>query len=595
MIFPPLKYGSNGGIFYIEAKEDTMKRGEIVTGKVERTDYPSKGIVRVDSDNTLSVKNVLPGQTVSVRVKKVRGGKGEGSLIDVIKPADNEITPPCESFGICGGCAYMNLSYEDQLKLKEGQVLKLIKSVRGLEDIDDGRWQGIKGSPAHLGYRNKMEYTFGDEYKDGPLSLGLHKRGSFYDVVSAGGCKICDEDYGLIVNETLDFFKEKGISYYHRLRHEGYLRHLMVRKAFHTDEIMVAIVTTTQLDFDMEQYKDMLLGLSDKLKGKIVSVIHTLNDSLADIVQSDKSIVLYGRDYITEKMLGMEFRISEFSFFQTNTRGAELLYETARDYIGDIGKGEAVVYDLYSGTGTIAQMMAPVAKKVYGVEIVKEAVEAAKENAKLNGLDNCEFIAGDVLKVLEEATAGGADSSTCGAAGSEAVGISEAPDFIILDPPRDGIHPKALRKIIDYGVERLIYISCKPTSLVRDLETFLAHGYDVVKAVAIEQFPNTSHVETVVLLTQRKPDMSIEITMDEKDLELTRAEAKATYKQITDYVQNRYGLHVPNLYVAQVKREFGIIERENYNKGKEGHPIPQVTPEKREAIIDALRFYKMIN
>ena len=264
MIFPPLKYGSNGGIFYIEAKEDTMKRGEIVTGKVERTDYPSKGIVRVDSDNTLSVKNVLPGQTVSVRVKKVRGGKGEGSLIEVIKPADNEITPPCESFGICGGCAYMNLSYEDQLKLKEGQVLKLIKSVRGLEDIDDGRWQGIKGSPAHLGYRNKMEYTFGDEYKDGPLSLGLHKRGSFYDVVSAGGCKICDEDYGLIVNETLDFFKEKGISYYHRLRHEGYLRHLMVRKAFHTDEIMVAIVTTTQLDFDMEQYKDMLLGLSDK-------------------------------------------------------------------------------------------------------------------------------------------------------------------------------------------------------------------------------------------------------------------------------------------------------------------------------------------
>ena len=479
-----------------------MKRGEIVTGIVERTDYPCKGVVRVDDENTVSVKNVLPGQTVSVRVKKVRNGRGEGSLIDVIKPADNEIKAPCESFGICGGCAYMNLSYEDQLKLKEEQVLRLLKGVRGLENIDDGRWQGIKGSPVHLGYRNKMEYTFGDEYKDGPLSLGLHKRGSFYDVVSAGGCKICDEDYGLIVNQTLAFFTEKGISYYHRLRHEGYLRHLMVRKALHTDEIMVAIVTTTQLDFDMTQYKDMLLGLTDRLKGKIVSIIHTYNDSLADIVQSDRSVILYGRDYITEKMLGMEFRISEFSFFQTNTRGAELLYETARDYIGDIGKGEAIVYDLYSGTGTIAQMMAPVARKVYGVEIVEEAVEAARENALLNGLDNCEFIAGDVLKVLEEATAGGSDSSPGGETGSGEAVITEAPDFIILDPPRDGIHPKALRRIIDYNVDRILYISCKPTSLVRDLEVFLAHGYEVVKAVAIEQFPNTSHVETIVSLSR---------------------------------------------------------------------------------------------
>ena len=464
-----------------------MKRGEIVEGVVERVDYPGKGIVRIDADNTVTVKNVLPGQTVEVRVKKVHGGKGEGSLLGVTKHADNEIEPLCPHFGSCGGCTYMQLSYEDQLKLKGEQVLRLIKGVRGLEDIDDGRWEGIKGSPVCTGYRNKMEYTFGDEYKDGPLSLGLHKRGSFYDVTDTSGCVICDADYGVIISETLSFFSEKGLKYYHRLRHDGYLRHMMVRKAYYTGEIMVAIVTTTQDSYDMNEYKDMLLGLSERLSGSIASVIHTYNDSLADVVRSDRSEVLYGRDYITEILLGMEFHISEFSFFQTNTRGAELLYQTAREFIGDIGEGKSVVYDLYSGTGTIAQMMASVARHVIGVEIVEEAVEAARENAELNGLDNCEFIAGDVLKVLDDINS---DPNL------------EAPDFIILDPPRDGIHPGALRKIIDYGVDRLIYISCKPTSLVRDLETFLAHGYEVKRCVAIDQFGFTSHIETVCLMSR---------------------------------------------------------------------------------------------
>ena len=243
---------------------------------------------------------------------------------------------------------------------------------------------------------------------------------------------------------------------------------------------MVALVTTTQLDIDMTEYRDMLLGLA--LEGKIVGILHTYNDSLADVVKSDRTEVLYGRDYITEKLLGMEFKISEFSFFQTNTKSAEVLYSIARDYIGDLGGSDKVVYDLYSGTGTIAQMMAPVSGRVIGVEIVEEAVEAAKENAKLNGLDNCEFIAGDVLEVLDN--------------------IVQKPDFIILDPPRDGVHPKALRKIIDYGVDRMIYISCKVTSLARDLEMLQYSGYKVEKAVAIDQFPTSSHVETVVLMSK---------------------------------------------------------------------------------------------
>lgn len=471
---PSIRSLAQGGrIFFVGM---CMKRGDVVTGIVERVDFPNKGLVRIDDSHTVTVKHVIPGQEVSARVKKVRHGNGEGNLIEIINKADNEIESPCPHFGMCGGCAYQNLSYEDQLSLKEAQVKKLMDAAI----TSDYEWLGIKGSPVNTGYRNKMELTFGDEYMDGPLALGMHKRGSFYDIVNVSGCLICDEDYRRIMSATLEFFREKDIKFYHRMRHEGYLRHLLVRKAAYTGEILVALITTTQLDVDLNPYKDMLLNL--ELDGSIVGVLHTKNDSLADVVQSDETITLYGRDYITEKMLGMQFNISEFSFFQTNTKSAEVLYSTARDFIGELGKGVKTIYDLYSGTGTIAQMMAPVAKKVIGVEIVEEAVEAARDNAKLNGLDNCEFIAGDVLKVLDD--------------------IDEKPDFIILDPPRDGVHPKALRKIIDYGVDRMIYISCKPTSLARDLEMLQGCGYKVVKAIAVDQFPATSHVETICLLSK---------------------------------------------------------------------------------------------
>ena len=477
-----------------------MKRGQIVQGIVERVDFPAKGIVRVDSDNTVAVKNVLPGQKVTCRVKKVRHGDGQGMLISVDEKAENEIVSPCPHFGECGGCAYMNLSYEDQLALKEAQVKDIVSKALSKQN-ESYEWMGIKASPKATEYRNKMEFTFGDEYMNGPLALGMHKRGGFYDIVTVKDCLIVDEDYRKVLRLTLDYFAEKGIPYYHRMRHEGYLRHLLVRRSAFTDEMMVALVTSGQADsFDEEQildeYKDKILNLD--LKAKITGVLHTRNDSLADTVQSDHTDILYGRDYITENLLGLKFNISEFSFFQTNSYSAEVLYSVARDLIGELGKGEKIVYDLYSGTGTIAQLMAPVAKKVIGVEIVEEAVEAAKENARLNGLDNLEFIAGDVLEKLDE--------------------IKEKPDFIILDPPRDGVHPKALHKIINYGVDRLIYISCKPTSLARDLESFLLGGYVVTKAVAVDQFPATSHAEVCCLLEQLKSAKEhIEITIDAED------------------------------------------------------------------------------
>lgn len=458
-----------------------MKKGQIIEGVIERVDFPNKGIMKKDEGSCV-VKNALPGQTVSCRINKIRKGKAEGRLLEIIEKSPIETESPCPHFGICGGCTYLSLPYEEQLKIKEAQVKKLLDSVlskQGSEYI----YEKIKGSPRAYEYRNKMEFSFGDEVKEGPLALGMHKRGSFYDIVTVSDCRIVDEDYRRILTCVRDYFAQRKVSFYHRLRHEGYLRHLLVRKAGKTGEILIALVTTTQEEHDLIPLKEELLSL--ELEGKIVGILHTKNDSVADAVKSDETIALYGHDYFYEELLGLKFKISQFSFFQTNTFGAEVLYETAREYIGSLseeGEQDKVVFDLYSGTGTIAQMMAPVAGKVIGVEIVEEAVEAARKNARLNGLNNCEFIAGDVLKVLDE--------------------IEERPDLIILDPPREGIHPKALKKIIDYKVDRIVYISCKPTSLARDLEALLENGYEVKRAVAVDQFPWTANVECIVLMSK---------------------------------------------------------------------------------------------
>lgn len=566
-----------------------MKKGQVYEGSVVRVDFPNKGIVCV-GDETAVVKNSLPGQKVKFSVNKVRKGKAEGRLLEVTEKSPLETGRTCSLFGLCGGCTYLSLPYEEQLKVKEEQVKRLLDSVLNKQE-EAWIFEGIKGSPKAYEYRNKMEFSFGDEYKDGPLALGMHKRGSFYDIVTVADCEIVDADYRLILQSVRDYFARAKVSFFHRMSHEGYLRHLLVRKASRTGEILVALVTTSQdpwqgetavegsLDADalITGFKDLLLSLEQdgKLVGKFAGILHITNDSIADVVQSDHTELLYGQEYFYEELLGLKFKISTFSFFQTNSYSAEVLYQTARDYVGDLGGSDKTVFDLYSGTGTIAQLMAPAAGKVIGVEIVEEAVEAAKKNAAANGLDNCEFIAGDVLKVLDE--------------------VEEKPDMIILDPPRDGIHPKALPKIIAYDVEHIVYISCKPTSLVRDLEVFLENGYRVDKAVAVDQFPWTANVETVCLLSKLnvKHHIEVEITMDE--LDLTAAESKATYDEIKAYVLEKFGFKVSQLYIAQIKRKCGIIERKNYNQSKkEDAKVPKCPPEKEAAIMDALKHFQMI-
>lgn len=543
-----------------------MKKGNIYEGIVKKVEFPNKAYVEViekdengNEQKTLTiVKGALPGQKIKFRAKKVRKDKSQGILLEVTEKSPLETAEPmCSRFGKCGGCSYQTLPYEKQLELKRNQVLEIIDNVYKTLDSSlgikkDYIYDGILPSPEIKGYRNKMEFSFGDEYKGGPLTLGLHKKGSVHDIVNASGCQIVDDDYSKVIDCIVEYFREKQIPHYNKNTHQGVLRHLLVRRAVSTGELLVALVTSSQQDISeyVSEVSEKLNGL--EYNGKLTGFIHIINDGLGDVVKSDRMHIISGKDWFTEKILGLQFKISPFSFFQTNTKGAEVLYTRARDYVlgrkmAGVGKNsvgveldaknsridgvclektadssdivdgysemgienvdlagvcsektesekkldtgkssefkDKVVFDLYSGTGTIAQIIAPVAKKVIGVEIVEEAVEAAKENAAINGLDNCEFIAGDVLKVIDE--------------------IDEKPDYIILDPPREGIHPKAIRKIIDYGVENIVYISCKPTSLSQDLATFETFGYHVERVSNVDMFPGTVHVETVVGL-QRK-------------------------------------------------------------------------------------------
>ena len=558
-----------------------MKKGEIYEGVIEKVDFPNKGIVMV-GDQKVTVKNGMPGQRVRFMINKKRSGRAEGRLLEVLEKSSLETREPvCNIFPECGGCMYQTMSYENQLEMKERQVRELLD---GALNGTEYQWEGIHGSPIEFAYRNKMEFSFGDAYKDGPLTLGLHKKGSTYDVLTANDCKLVHEDMTKILTCVHEYFLKRNVSYYKKMQHTGYLRHLLLRRGVTTGEILVHVITTSQEEHNLESLKEELLALP--LEGKIVGIMHIINDSLSDVVQSDETRILYGQDFFYETLLGLRFKISTFSFFQPNSLAAEVLYSVVRQYIGDTK--DKVVFDLYSGTGTIAQLAASVADEVIGVEIVEEAVEAAKENAALNNLGNCKFIAGDVLKVLDD--------------------LTDKPDVIILDPPRDGIHPKALPKILSYGVDHIVYISCKATSLARDLPAFLAAGYKVEKACCVDQFCQTVHVETVVLLSHKKPDGHINVKVEfgegegkvpldniAKRAESYKPKERVTYKMIKEYIEAKYGFKVHTAYIAEVKRDLGLPMYDAPNAVEElKQPRKHPTPEKVEAIKDALKHFEVI-
>ena len=475
-----------------------MKKGKVYEGIVEKVEFLNIGKVFVPEENdTILVKNVIPGQRVKVALQKFRNGIGKGRLVEIFEPSPLEMRPKvCSIFPDCGGCLYQTMSIEAQMEMKETQIKEVLDKVV----IGEYKFEGVLPNPKEFEYRNKMEFSFGDERKDGPLTLGLHKRASTYDVLSARDCKLVHPDVTKVLACVEEYFRGRQVGYYRKMQRTGYLRHLLIRRGENTGELLVNLVTTTQEEHDLAPLVSALEML--ELEGEMVGILHILNDSLSDVVQCDELRILSGRDYLNETLMGLSFKITLFSFFQPNTLGAEVIYEKVREYLqeGDSQETitierqanvkhakidgsrvkEKVVFDLFSGTGTISQVVSPLAKKVIGVELIEEAVVVARENAIRNGIENCEFIAGDVLAVLD--------------------GIEEKPDVIILDPPRDGIHPKTLPKILSYNVERIVYISCKITSFARDLEVMQKAGYRLERCVAIDQFSQTPHVEVVMLL-----------------------------------------------------------------------------------------------
>ncbi|ACA46443.1 23S rRNA (uracil(1939)-C(5))-methyltransferase RlmD [Clostridium botulinum] len=455
-------------------KNKYMRKGKEYEFLIEETEFPGTGVAQKDGV-PVYIKGTVPGQKVLAKVTKKRREYAQAKLLEIIENIDYAIENKCPHFGQCGGCSTQYIPYEKQLQIKEEQLLKLFKS----KEIKGFDFLGVEKSPEEYEYRNKMEFTFGDMEKGGDLTLGMHVKNRNFSIVTVDKCEIVDRDFRNILTTVVNYFNEKRLPKYRVMSHEGFLRNLVIRKAKNTGEILINIVTTSQMEFDFKEIVDMLLKV--ECKGEIKGILHTINDTLSDVVQVDKLEILYGRDYIIEELLGLKFKIAPEAFFQTNSKGAEKLYSIVKDFLGDASS--KVVFDLYCGTGTIGQIVAPKAKKVIGVELIEEAVKAANENAKLNGLNNCEFIAGDVAKVIKD--------------------VKQKPDIIILDPPRPGVHPVALEYVVKFEPKEIIYVSCNPKTLVDDLKYLIDNGYKLEKVKGMDMFPHTPHVETCVLL-QRK-------------------------------------------------------------------------------------------
>jgi len=382
----------------------------------------------------------------------------------------------CSHAEYCGGCGFQGIGYGEQLRIKDETVRKLLEN----KGIDCGEYPGIIGSPCVYAYRNKMEYTFGDLVKGGSMTLGMHLRGRFMSVVTVDKCQIVDQDFNDILAATLAFCAEKGYAPYNKKARAGYLRNLIIRKGVRTKELLINIVTTSQGRLDESGYIDRLLKLN--LNNDIVGIINTMNDGIADVVHCDELNVLWGRGYYTERIMDIDFKVGAFSFFQTNVDAVERMYSDAVSMIEPAHCKTA--FDLYCGTGTISQALAKKAAKVIGVELQREAVDAARENAESNGIGNCEFIAGDVLDVMEK--------------------IMDEPDVIVLDPPRAGVHPKALERIAKTGAGQIVYISCNPQTFAENLNYLQISGYRPEKIRAYDNFPFTRHCECVASLKRER-------------------------------------------------------------------------------------------
>ena len=550
------------------------------TAVIEITDIGAggEGIGKADG-YTLFVKDAVIGDKAEVKVIKAKKNYGYARLMQVLEPSPYRVEPKCRFARQCGGCQIQEMSYDRQLVFKEQKVRGNLERIGGFApELIDQAMEPVIGMENPFGYRNKAQFPFGTDKEGNPVT-GFYA-GRTHDIIVNTDCALGVPVNKDILEIILAFMKKYKILSYDEKTGKGLIRHALIRYGFTTKEIMVCLVINgTEIP-----HADDLIKALTKIPG-MTSITVSVNTRRTNVIMGDSYEVLWGQGYITDYIGKIRYQISPLSFYQVNPVQTEKLYSLALEY-ADL-KGNETVWDLYCGIGTISLFLAQRAKKVYGVEIIPQAIHNARENAQINGIENAEFFAGKAEEVLP-----GYYEEYAREHGGEAARA----DVIVVDPPRKGCDEVLLDTIVKMAPEKVVYVSCDPATLARDLKILCGNGYELKRVRAVDQFPMSVHVETVVLLSQLKPDDTIEIDLDLDELDATSAETKATYEEIKEYVKEKYQLKVSNLYISQIKRKCGIEVGINYNLPKsENSRVPQCPPEKEKAIREALEYFQMIS
>ncbi len=555
-----------------------MQKNDLVTVAIEDIGVGGEGIGKVDG-YTLFIKDAIIGDVVEAKIVKAKKNYGYARLMNIVTPSENRVEKPaCPMARRCGGCQIQEMKYGAQLAFKEGKVRGNLERIGEVPtELLDKVMQPIVGMEEPFHYRNKAQFPIGTD-KEGHIITGFYA-GRTHSIIPNTDCAL-----GVAVNQKileiiLHFMENNHISAYDEEKHKGLVRHVLIRYGFKTDEIMVCLVINGEKLPHAEKLVDKLCKISG-----MTSITISVNKAKTNVIMGNEIKLLWGQTYITDYIGNVKYQISPLSFYQVNPVQTEKLYGLALDY-ADLN-GNETVWDLYCGIGTISLFLAQNAKQVYGVEIVPQAIDDARNNAKINDITNAEFYVGKAEEVLPEYYREYQESHG---------GETAHADVIVVDPPRKGCEESLLQTIVDMQPEKVVYVSCDSATLARDVKFLRESGYELKKITPVDQFPNTVHVETVVLLSQQKPDDTIEIDLDLDELDATSAELKATYQEIKDYVLKEFGLKVSSLYISQVKRKCGIEVGENYNLPKsENARVPQCPKEKEEAIKAALKYFAMI-
>lgn len=539
---------------------EKLRQNHIYTGTVEGYSSDGYGIVRLDGA-VVFVPRAIRGETVDLRITKVMKTAAAGEIVKIHKPSPERAKPECPHFGQCGGCDFQHMTYAEELWAKRQRVQDALTRLGGT-DLAVEEILGAK-NPAH--YRNKSQYPVG---ADG--SIGFYQARS-HRVVPIRTCLIQSEISDRVAQAVGQWMRRYKVAPYDETTGKGLIRHVYVRVNRQGESLCCVVANSRQVPREPE-----LAALVCAAAPKTVGVVLNTNTNKGNVILGDRYRTLWGQDFLMDTLCGLTFKLSVPSFYQVNREQAEVLYNKALEF-ADL-TGEETVLDLYCGTGTITLCLARKAKRAIGAEIVPPAIEDARENAVRNHIENAEFFCGDASDI---------------AARLEEEGLR--PDVITVDPPRKGLSPAVIQSVAGMGPRRVVYVSCDPATLGRDIKLFAELGYEARRACAVDMFPATRHVETVCLLSKLNVKEHIEVELDMDELDLTTAESKATYEEIREYVLEHTGLKVSHLYIAQVKQKYGIIERENYNKPKsENSRQPKCPPEKEAAITDALKFFGMV-